>query len=86
MLVLDTEKTLEFVETIEVIAPSHQAKVLRFVEEILENTKVLEQRIKRKESQDKILLEKVSNLEEQSSVYEDEEEEDEAERRVSGTD
>jgi len=73
MLVLDTEKTLEFFETLEVIAPSHQAKVLRFVEEILENTKVLEQRIKRKELQDKILLEKVRSLEEEDSVYEDEE-------------
>ena len=76
MLVLDTEKTLEFFETIEVLAPSHQAKVLRFVSEVLENAKLLEQRIKQKDLQDKILLDKVRQLEEANTVYEDEEEDD----------
>lgn len=47
MLVIDTEKTLEFCETLQSMAPSHQVKVLRFVAEVLENTKLLEQRVER---------------------------------------
>ena len=86
MLVLDTERTLEFIETLEVMAPSHQVKVLRFVDEILENTKILEQRIRQKDLQDKILNEKVRKLEEECSVYSDEEDDDESEGTESDTD
>ena len=82
MLVLDTEKTRQFFETLDVLGPSHSHKIIRFVEEILVNTELLEVRVKRLEKRKNELEKRVLD----DDVYGDEEETDETQGSVLGRD
>ena len=81
MLVIDTDVTRGFVEAIDVLDPTNEHKVLRFVLELLKSVKSLENRLHSKNDEVEELLDTIEKLKEhheevttEDSVYEDEEE------------
>lgn len=80
MLVLDTEIMREFLEAIDILGTSHATKIMRFVEEVLKNTKALENELVKKKMQLDEKDEQIACL--MRSIDEMQEEADEAEGSV----
>ena len=80
MLVLDTDITKEFCETLEVLGPTHATKVLRFVIEVLKTARADENEIAKKKMQLDEKDEQIACL--MRSIDEMQEEADEAEGSV----
>ena len=84
-LVLDTDITKGFCEAIDVLDPTNEHKILRFVLELMKTAKSYENRLHEKNKEIECLMRSLDELEdkareteeESDSVYEDEEDEDE---------
>ena len=64
MLVLDTDKLKEFCRTLEVLGPEHSKNMLRFIQEVLENTLAFERKVKRKEREVECLMKSLDEMQE----------------------
>lgn len=80
MLVLDTEITREFLETIDVLGATHATKVIRFVIEVIKTAKSMENELKVRKMQLDEKDEQIACL--MRSIDEMQEETDEAEGSV----
>lgn len=84
-LVLDTDITKGFCEAIDVLDPTNEHKILRFVLELMRTAKSYENRLHEKNKEIECLMKSLDELEdkareteeESDSVYDDEEDEDE---------
>lgn len=84
-LVLDTDITKDFCEAIDVLDPTNEHKILRFVLELMKTAKSYENRLHEKNKEIECLMRSLDELEDKAreteedseSVYEDEEDEDE---------
>ena len=87
-LVLDTDITKGFCEAIDVLDPTNEHKILRFVLELMKTAKSYENRLHEKNKEIDCLMKSLDELEEQArakvaeetvsdSVYEDEDDETE---------
>lgn len=68
MLVVEAKTLSEFLKTIETIGPSHTKTVLRFCQEVINNTITYEQRLNNKERENEVLLRSLDELEYQHEV------------------
>lgn len=62
MLVLDTQILKDFCETLATVGPSHAAKIIRFVNEVLKNTNAYEQKSEKKEREIECLMRSIDEL------------------------
>ena len=82
-LVLDTDVTKSFIETLETLEPSKEQHILRMVLELIKTVKAYENRLHEKNLEIECLMKSLDELEDKAremegsdSVYGDEEEEE----------
>ena len=70
-VVLDTDIVRDFTEAIDVLDPTNEAKILRYVIELLKNLKSYENRIHEKNMQIECLMKSLDELDEQNRSEEE---------------
>lgn len=70
-VVLDTDIVRDFTEAIDVLDPTNEAKILRYVIELLKNLKSYENRLHEKNMQIECLMKSIDELDEQNRSEEE---------------
>jgi len=70
-VVLDTDIVRDFTEAIDVLDPTNEAKILRYVIELLKNLKSYENRLHEKNMQIECLMKSLDELDEQNRSEEE---------------